>query len=101
MAESQGLEAAPLAEIVPTGIDTKHQILVADAVLALTVYSRLVGSNHSRNQRLAVEILPDVLRPFVDVEIESHPMARSVAEIALGSPEWLASQCINLAASGS
>ena len=86
MTESQCLEPAPLAEIVRSAIDAKYQVLVADAILTLAVYSWLVGSYHTRNQWLAVEVLADILRTFVDVEIESYSVTGPMAEIALRGP---------------
>ena len=88
-----------MAEIVLSGINAKDQVLVTDTELALPVYSRLITCDHSRNQSLTIEVLTDVLRPLVDIQIESDPVAGSVAEIALCAPERFAGQDIQLATS--
>ena len=67
------------------------------AVLALPVYSRLIGSYHSGHQRLAVEVLADILRTFVDIEVEPYTVACPVAEIAFGGPERFTGKGIDLA----
>ena len=68
-----------MAEIVLSGINAKDQVLVTDTELALPVYSRLITCDHSRNQSLTIEVLTDVLRPLVDIQIESDPVAGKTA----------------------
>ena len=94
MAESQRLKSQPVTEIIHSGINAKDQVLVTDAELAFPVYSRLIARDHARDQGLTVEVLTDVLRPLVDIQIESDPVAGSVAEIALCAPERFAGQDI-------
>ena len=86
MTESQWLKTKPVAEIIFTCIDTKNKVLVTDAEFAFPVYSRLVTGDHSRKNGLTVEVLANILRPFVDIKIETDTVAGSVAEIALGVP---------------
>ena len=59
---------------------------MAHAVLAFAVDARLVGSDHSRFKRYAVEVLAYVLWPFVHAQEETDSVAGSVAEIALAAP---------------
>ena len=86
MAQGQRLEPQPPSEIVLTGIHAESEILMPDTVAAFPVYSRLNRSDHPRQQSLLVEILADVLRPFMDIEIKSHSMPGPMAEITLGVP---------------
>lgn len=83
MTQSQRLEPKPAPEIVLTSIDTQKDILMTYPMAAFPVYSRLIGSDHSGQESLAVEILPDVLGPLVDIEIKAHAVAGPVAEVAL------------------
>ena len=50
------------------------------------VYSRFIGSDHSRQNSLTVKVLTDFLRAFVDVEVETHSVASPMTEIPLGVP---------------
>ena len=83
MAQGQRLEPEPSPEIILTGINAKQHVLMTNPVAAFPVYSRLIGSDHSGQESLAVEILPDVLGPLVDIEIKAHAVAGPVAEVAL------------------
>ena len=56
------------------------------AVHALAIDAGLVGANHAGEERLRVEVLADVLRPLVNVEVEAHAVAGAVAEVAAGFP---------------
>ena len=97
MAESQRLKSQPVTEIIHSGINAKDQVLVTDAELAFPVYSRLIARDHARDQGLTVEVLTDVLRTFVDIEIESDTVTGSMAEIAHRVPKRLTGQDIQLA----
>ena len=83
MTQSQRLEPEPSPEIILTGIDAEQHVLMTYPVAAFPVYSRLIGSDHSGQESLAVEILPDVLGPLVDIEIKAHAVAGPMAEVAL------------------
>lgn len=83
MTQSQRLEPEPSPEIILTGIDADQHVLMTNPVAAFPVYSRLIGRDHSGQESLAVEILPDVLGPLVDIEIKAHAVAGPVAEVAL------------------
>ena len=87
MTQGHGLEAEPATEIILSGIDTKQDILMTNTMAAFTVYSRLISGYHARKDGLVVEILADILRSLVDIEVESHPVAGSVAEITFGVPQ--------------
>ena len=73
VAEGQRLESQPMAEIILSGINAKNEVLVTDAELAFTVDSRLVARDHAGEQSLTVEVLTDVLRAFVNIQIKSDP----------------------------
>ena len=65
---------------------------------AFPIDTGLVGENHPGLQGHAVEILPQLLRTFVDIEEETHAVTGSVAEVALGLPQRFAGQGVYLAA---
>ena len=101
MAEGQRLETQPAAEIVLPGINAKDKVLVADAEPALPVDSRLVARDHARKDGLTVEVLTDVLRTFVHIEVESYTVAGPVTEIAHRVPQRLPREDIQLTAGSS
>lgn len=98
MTEGQRLETKPVAEIVLAGIDAKNHVLVTDSELALAVDSRLVTGDHSRDKGLTVEILTELLRPLMDIQVEPDAVAGTVTEIALDIPQRLPGQDVQLAA---
>ena len=98
MTEGKRLEPEPGPEVVLPGADGEDEVLVADAETALPVDAGLVRGNHSGQKGLAVETWAYVLGPLVDVEVESHPMTRSVAEIAFGMPERFPRKDVQMAA---
>lgn len=86
MTKGQRLETKPASEVILTGVNTEKNILMPNTMTAFPVYSRFIGSDHSRQNSLTVEILTDFLRAFVDVEVETHSVASPVTEIPLGVP---------------
>ena len=70
------------------------------AVHAFAVQARLVGKHHSRQQRLAVEVLAYVLRPLVHTEIEAYSVTGAVPEIAQRAPQRHTGGGVDLAAGG-
>lgn len=98
MTEGQRLETKPVAEIVLAGIYAKNHVLVTDSELALAVDSRLVTGDHSRDEGLTVEILTELLRPLMDIQVEPDAVAGTVTEIALDIPQRLPGQDVQLAA---
>ena len=87
MAECKGLEAKPGAELIVSQFLDQDKILVPHTVHTFPVDARLVGTDHPGKQGLGIEILPDVLRSFVNSEEKTHSVAGTVAEIAPGLPE--------------
>ena len=87
MTQGQGLETEPAAEIILTCIHTEDQVLMAHTMPSFAVDSRLVGSDHSREKSLFVEILPDVLRSFVDIQVETYSVSGPMTEITLRIPQ--------------
>ena len=67
------------------------------SVLALAVEAGFVGCYHSGEQGLAVEVLPDLVRAFVNSKEEAYAVAGAVAKVALGLPERAASNGVQLA----
>ena len=100
MAQREWLELQPGTEAAVSGFRNQDKVFVTDAEKALPVYPGFVGDYHSRHQGLAVETLADVVRTFVDVEVEAHPVAGTVAVIALGFPKGIPGQDIEMAACG-
>ena len=64
--ERKRLERQPAAEFVRRLLADKEKILVAHAEKAFAVDAGFVGNNHSLLQRHRIEILPHILRAFVD-----------------------------------
>ena len=81
MAKGQRLEAKPTAKVVLSGVNTKDEVLVTDPVSAFPVYSRLYRGHHPGQQGLLVEALPDVLRTFMHIQIETDAMTCPMSEI--------------------
>ena len=97
MTDRQGLESAPFPETVCPGIFAQQDIFMADTMLTLSVYARLIRCHHAREKRLAVEILSDALRTFMHTEIEADTMACPMPEIASCLPKCIPRQDIQLA----
>ena len=67
------------------------------SVQALAVEAGLVGGNHSGEQGLAIEVLPDLVGPFVNPQKKAYAVAGAVAEVALGLPQRAARNGVQLA----
>lgn len=65
---------------------------------SLAIESRLVSHDHSRKDRILVEVLTELLRAFVDAEIISDSMACSMSEIAFCTPQRHTGECVKVAA---
>jgi hypothetical protein len=86
VAEGQRLEAQPSSEIVGPKILAQEKIFMADAVKALPVNARLIGSNHPSLERNGVMVMTNLLRPFMDPEEKAYSVAGSMAEVAFMFP---------------
>ena len=97
MAQGQGLETEPFACIIGLQGFAEQKILMPHTMLAFPVHPRFIGSHHSRQQRLGIEILPYVLRAFMHSEIETHSVACTVSEVPPVLPQRIPGQYIQLA----
>ena len=82
MAEGQSLELIPLSELRGAGILAQDDILVTYAMHSFPVQGRLVRSHHARKEGLRVVLISYRLRSFMDTEIVSYAMSRSMSEIS-------------------
>lgn len=82
----QCLEREPVAELCLSGLAAEENVFMPDAVAAFAIKARLVGSNHSRKERLRVCLPSDALRAFMNTEIITDAMASTMTEIAAGLP---------------
>ena len=98
MAKRQRLETEPGGKFIDTGILAEQQALVPYAVKPLAVQTGLIRSDHPGHKRLRIQILADVLRPFMHIEEETHSMTGAVAEIPPRLPERRTGRIIYLAA---
>ena len=83
VAERQVLETQPRTEFIGTGIHAEEQALVPDAVHTFPVNTRFIGRYHPREKRLGIEIVPDFLRAFMDIQEKAYSMSGAVPEITL------------------
>ena len=86
MTEGQGLELKPLSELGFSSFLAENDILMTDAMHAFAVDCRLVGSEHSRKQRLWIRLETDALRTLMNAKIESYSMTGAVTEVPVGPP---------------
>ena len=100
MTEGQGLEGVPGAEIVRSVFAHEDHVFVPDAVHAFAVEARFDGVDDARDIGIGIEVLAEFLRAFMDIEEEADAVAGAVAEVALGLPEGVAGQDVQVAAAG-
>ena len=98
MAKRQRLETEPGGKFIDPGIFAEQQTLVPYAVKPLAIQTGLIRSDHPGHKRLRIQILADVLRPFMHIEEETHSMTGAVAEIPPCLPERRTGGIVYLAA---
>lgn len=87
VAERQVLKTQPRTEFIGTGIHAEEQALVSDAMHTFPVNTRFIGRYHPREKRLGIEIVPDFLRAFMDIQEKTYSVSCAVPEITLVFPE--------------
>ena len=98
VAERQVLETQPRTEFIGTGIHAEEQALVPDAVHTFPVNTRFIGRYHPREKRLGIEVVPDFLRSFVDIQEKAYSVSCAVPEISLVFPKRATCRIIYLTA---
>lgn len=68
------------------------------AVHAFPVNTRFIGRYHSRKKRLGIEVVPDFLRAFMDIQEKAYSVSCAVPEISLVFPERSTCRIIYLTA---
>ena len=72
-AEGERLETEELAELCLAVLDDEHRVLDADTVLAFAIDARLVGDGHTCMERGRLPGVTNLVRSFVDAEVEPTP----------------------------
>jgi hypothetical protein len=86
MTTGKGLEIEPVSEFCLTGLATQDDVFMPDAMTALAIESRFIGSNHSREQRLRICLPSDALWAFMNTEIVADTVACSMSEVSSSLP---------------
>ena len=98
MAQCQSLESIPFAEFVLPFLNAQQKVFVPYPVQPFTIYAWFVRTDHTGQERLTVEVLPDVLRPFVNTEEITYSVPGAVSEVPPEAPQRLSGKRVNLAA---
>ena len=60
---------------------------MSDAMHTFPVNTRFIGRYHPREKRLGIEVVPDFLRAFMDIQEKAYSVSCAVPEITLVFPE--------------
>ena len=86
MTACEGFEREPVTELGLAGVAAENNVFMPDTVAAFAVEARLIGSNHSRKQRLWIGLITNALRAFMNTEIVAYAVTGAVTEIASSLP---------------
>lgn len=86
MAACKRLEIQPMTEFAAACFLAKDYILMPYSMHSLSVQSRFIGCDHTREKRLRIILISYGLRTFVHTEIITYSMACPMSKIAFCLP---------------